>query len=127
MRLAEKYTKAFLEDTDSLKIYTVTKYERVSNYVQETFNEISALIRDGNAYVVDGTVYFNTSTFPDFGKLSHMTPKELSLRPLELSVKKKHLLDFTLWRPVDSRRRAGGTARGAGAHPDGTYRTRRSP
>ena len=27
MRLAEKYTKAFLEDTDSLKIYTVTKYE----------------------------------------------------------------------------------------------------
>jgi len=100
MRLAEKYTKAFLEDTDSLKIYTVTKYERVSNYVQETLHEISALIRDGNAYVVDGTVYFNTATFPDFGKLSHMTPKELSLRPLELSVKKKHLLDFTLWRPV---------------------------
>ena len=56
MRLAEKYTKAFLEDTDSLKIYTVTKYERVSNYVQETMHEISALIRDGNAYVVDGTV-----------------------------------------------------------------------
>ena len=102
LRLAERYTKAFLEDTDSLKIYTVTKYERVSNYVQETFNEISALIRDGNAYVVDGTVYFNVATFPDYGKLSHMTPKELSLRPLELSVKKKHLLDFALWRPVVS-------------------------
>ena len=100
LRLAERYTKAFLEDTDSLKIYTVTKYERVSNYVQETFNQISALIRDGNAYVVDGTVYFNVATFPDYGKLSHMTPNELSLRPLELSVKKKHLLDFALWRPV---------------------------
>jgi cysteinyl-tRNA synthetase len=100
LRLAERYTKAFLEDADSLKIYTVTKYERVSNYVQESFNQIAALIRDGNAYLVDGTVYFNTTTFPDYGKLSHMTPKELSLRPLELSIRKKHLLDFALWRPV---------------------------
>ena len=100
IRLAERYTKAFLEDTDSLKIYTVTKYERVSNYVQETLRQISTLIASGNAYVADGTVYFNTATFPDFGKLSHLTTKELSLRPLELSVKKKHLLDFALWRPV---------------------------
>ena len=100
IRLAERYTKAFLEDTDSLKIYTVTKYERVSNYVQETLRQISTLIASGNAYVADGAVYFNTATFPDFGKLSHLTAKELSLRPLELSVKKKHLLDFALWRPV---------------------------
>jgi cysteinyl-tRNA synthetase len=100
LRLAERYTKAFLEDTDSLKIYTVTKYERVSNYVQETMNEISALIRDGFAYEIDGTVYFNVSAFPDYGKLSHLTQKELSLRPLELAVKKRHLLDFALWRPV---------------------------
>ncbi|MGA2663832.1 MAG: cysteine--tRNA ligase [Nitrososphaerales archaeon] len=98
--LAEKYTKAFLEDTDSLKLYTVTKYERVSNYVGEMFSEITTLLKDGKAYIADGTVYFNTSTFPDYGKLSHMSPRELSLRPLELSVKKKHLLDFALWRPV---------------------------
>src|SRR5580693_4047910 len=65
-RLAEKYTKAFLEDTDSLKIYTVTKYERVSNYVRESINQISALIKSGNAYLADGTVWFDTSTFPDY-------------------------------------------------------------
>jgi len=68
--------------------------------VQETLRQISTLIASGNAYVADGAVYFNTATFPDFGKLSHLTAKELSLRPLELSVKKKHLLDFALWRPV---------------------------
>lgn len=100
VRLGERYTKAFLEDTDSLKIYSVTKYERVSNYVPETLNQISALIRDGNAYVADGTVFFNTKTFPDYGKLSHATANELSLRPLELSAKKKNLIDFALWRPV---------------------------
>lgn len=101
MRLAEKYTKAFLEDMEALKIYTVTKYERVSNYVQETLGLIAALVRTGNAYVVDGTVYFDTSKFPDFGKLSHQTQKQLSLFPLELSVKKKHLLDFSMWRPLE--------------------------
>jgi cysteinyl-tRNA synthetase len=101
MRLAEKYTKAFLEDMESLKIYTVTKYERVSNYVQETISEVASLIRSGHAYVVDGTVNFDTSKFPDFGQLAHRTQKELSLVPLELSVKKKHLLDFALWRPVE--------------------------
>lgn len=101
MRLAEKYTTAFLEDMESLKIYTVTKYERVSNYVQETISEVASLIRSGYGYVVDGAVYFDTSKFPDFGKLSHQTQSQLSLYPLELSVKKKHLLDFALWRPVE--------------------------
>lgn len=100
MRLAEKYTKAFLEDMESLKIYTVTKYERVSNYVQEMIGEVASLIRGGFAYNVDGTVYFDVTKFPDFGKLSHQTVSQLSLVPLELSVKKKHLLDFALWRPL---------------------------
>lgn len=101
MRLAEKYTKAFLEDMESLKIYTVTKYERVSNYVQEMIGEVASLTRGGFAYNADGTVYFDTTKFPDFGKLSHQTVSQLSLVPLELSVKKKHLLDFALWRPVE--------------------------
>ena len=114
MRLAEKFTKAFLEDMESLKIYTVTKYERVSNYVQETVSEVASLIRGGFGYNVDGTVYFDTSKFPDFGMLSHQTTSQLSLVPLELSVKKKHLLDFALWRPVELVP-AGGTARGGEA------------
>ena len=101
LRLAERFTKAFLEDMESLKIYTVTKYERVSNYVQETVSEVASLVRGGYAYNVDGTVYFDTGKFPDFGKLSHQTASQLSLVPLELSVKKKHLLDFALWRAVE--------------------------
>jgi cysteinyl-tRNA synthetase len=100
MRMAENYTKAFLEDMEGLKIYTVTKYERVSNYIREMIGQIATILRDGSAYVIDGTVYFDTTTFPDFGKLSHQTAEQLSLRPLELAPKKKNLLDFSLWRPV---------------------------
>jgi len=100
VRMAENYTKAFLEDMEGLKIYTVTKYERVSNYIREMIGQVATILRDGSAYVVDGTVYFDTTTFPDFGKLSHQTAEQLSLRPLELAPKKKNLLDFALWRPI---------------------------
>jgi len=100
MRMAENYTRAFLEDMEGMKIFTVTKYERVSNYVREMLGQVASILREGGAYLVDGTVYFDTSTFPDFGKLSHQTHDELSLRPLELAPKKKNLIDFALWRPV---------------------------
>ena len=57
--MAENYTKAFLEDMEGLKIYTVTKYERVSNYIREMIGQVATILRDGSAYVVDGTVYFD--------------------------------------------------------------------
>jgi cysteinyl-tRNA synthetase len=100
MRMAENYTRAFLEDMEGLKIYTVTKYERVSNYIQEMIGQVATILREGRAYVADRTVFFDTSAFPDFGKLSHQTPEQLSLRPLELSPKKRNLTDFALWRPI---------------------------
>src|SRR5260370_18532146 len=61
--------------------------------------QVSLLIRKRHAYVVNGWVYFDVSTFPNFGKLSHQSSSELSLRPLELSVSKRNLLDFALWHP----------------------------
>lgn len=100
MRMAESYTKAFLEDMESLKIYTVTKYERVSNYIREMIGQVATILSEGSAYSVDGTIYFDTTRFHDFGKLSHQTPEQLSLRPLELSPKKKNLNDFALWKAV---------------------------
>jgi cysteinyl-tRNA synthetase len=98
-RLAIRYTTQFLEDMSSLGIDTVTTYEKVSNYVDIAQKQIAVLIEKGYAYVVDGWVYFDVSAFPYFGRLSHMSKRDLSLRPLELSAKKRNLLDFSLWRP----------------------------
>src|SRR5260370_7435641 len=61
--------------------------------------QVSLLIRKRHAYAMNGWVYFDVSTFPNFGKLSHQSSSELSLRPLELSVRKRHVLDFALWHP----------------------------
>lgn len=98
--LAERYAKAFLDDMTRLKILTVTSFERVSSYVSEMINQVSTLISNGHAYVVDGDVYFDASTFPDFGKLSHQSRAELMIRPVEISPKKRSILDFALWRSL---------------------------
>ena len=95
-----RYTAAFLEDVGELKISSVTRFEPVSKYVDVMVGQVSSLLEGGHAYLADGAVYFDTSTFPRYGELSHQSRRELSLRPLELSPNKKNLLDFALWRPV---------------------------
>ncbi len=97
--LARKYTRHFLEDMAKLKADSVCSFEPVSEYVDAMIDQVSLLIRKRHAYVVGGWVYFDVSTFPNFGKLSHQSSRELSLRPLELSRRKRNLLDFALWRP----------------------------
>jgi len=98
--IADKYTESFLEDMRALKVQSITRFERVSNYLQVMIDQVSLLVGNGFAYLADGVVYFDTSKYPDFGKLSHQSKSELSLRPLELTPNKKNLLDFALWRPV---------------------------
>ena len=97
--IVEKYTKSFFEDLRRLGVTSVTSFERVSNYVPVMIDQISLLLESKHAYIADGVVYFDTSKFPDYGKLSHQSKSDLSLRPLELTPNKKNLLDFSLWRP----------------------------
>jgi cysteinyl-tRNA synthetase len=98
--VADKYAQAFFEDMRALKVRSITSFERVSSYVQVMIDQIKILLENGHAYLADGVVYFDTSKFPDYGKLSHQSKSQLSLRPLELTPNKKNLLDFALWRPV---------------------------
>jgi cysteinyl-tRNA synthetase len=98
--VVQKYTASFLEDLRGLGVTSVSSFERVSNYVQVMLDQISILVENGFAYLADCVVYFDTSKYPYYGKLSHQSKSELSLRPLELTPNKKNLLDFALWRPV---------------------------
>jgi cysteinyl-tRNA synthetase len=98
--VVQKYTQAFMEDLRGLKVGSVTSFERVSNYIKVMIDQVAVLVENGFAYLADGVVYFDTSMYPDYGKLSHQSKSELSLRPLELTPNKRNLLDFALWRPV---------------------------
>jgi len=96
---ALRYSEAFLADMAAMKCNAVTRFEPVSKHVETMLKDVGTLIDEGKAYAVDGWVYFDTSKFRRFGRLSHQSRLELSLRPLELSPKKRHLPDFALWRP----------------------------
>jgi cysteinyl-tRNA synthetase len=97
--IVRKYTGSFLEDMRGLDVRSVTSFERVSDYIGVMIDQITLLVGRKYAYLADGVVYFDTSKFHDYGKLSHQSKSELSLRPLELTPNKKNLLDFSLWRP----------------------------
>ncbi len=94
----EKYLAAFIEDMESLRIRSVRSYDRVSRHVPEVIRQVKGLLVNGNAYRVDRNVYFSVDTFPAFGSLSHLTPYQLSLRPLEIAKAKRNQTDFSLWR-----------------------------
>src|SRR5260370_34209185 len=99
LALARKYSRYFVEDMAKLKADTICRFEPVSKFVDKMIEQVSLLIRKRHAYAMNGWVYFDVSTFPNFGKLSHQSSSELSLRPLELSVRKRDILDFALWHP----------------------------
>lgn len=96
---AARNSRLFREDMSALGISTVSKFEPVSNHVEDAIDQVSLLLRRRRAYAVGGWVYFDTSRFPRFGRLSRQSKRDLALHPLELSRAKKHLADFSLWRP----------------------------
>ncbi len=99
MSFAEEHARLFMEDMRRLKADSACEIVPVSAYVDTMIDQVSLLLEKGHAYVEGPWVYFDVSSFPRFGRLSHLSPDELSLRPLELSLRKRNLADFALWRP----------------------------
>lgn len=99
LEYATRMASSFLGDLNSLGVTTVSRIEPVSHHMNDVIRQVSLLLRGGFAYRADAWVYFDTSKFRWWGKLSHQSKKDLALRPLELSPKKRNLTDFALWRP----------------------------
>lgn len=100
MQIADKFFNSFLEDLEALNIVTISKFERVSNYVEESAALVKQLLDSGKAYSLDGNVYFDTSKALEFGKLSHQSAFSLKLKEIDAAPGKKNGVDFLLWRSV---------------------------
>ena len=101
LEFSRRMSSSFLEDLKRLKVDTISRFEPVSNHVAEMTSQVESLLQKGFAYRAEGWVYFDTSKFGRWGRLSHQSKPDLSLRPLELSLRKKNLADFALWRPEE--------------------------
>ncbi len=100
--LAKKYEKAFLEDIYRLNILPANVNPRATEHVGKMIKYIEELLKKGLAYEKDGSVYFDISKFPDYGKLSQIDKRELKTgtRILSDEYSKDDVQDFALWKSV---------------------------
>jgi len=99
--LAREYERYFMEDMETLGIQSVNLYARASEYIDEIVDLIKVLMDKGFAYETETGVYFDTSRFKDYGKLSHRRPEELSVHRIEPDPTKRNPQDFALWKKRD--------------------------
>ena len=105
--IARKYTDAFLEDSDLVGIERADLYPRATEHIDEMIKIIQTLIEKGHAYEVDGTVYYDVTTFPGYGKLSGNTLDQLRAghrQEVEVDPAKRHPEDFALWKKAGPNR-----------------------
>jgi cysteinyl-tRNA synthetase len=99
--IADKYTAAFLEDSDSVGIERADEYPKATDHIPEMVELTKSLIDRGHAYEVDGTVYFDVRSFPEYGRLSGNTLDALRAghrQEVEQDPNKWHPEDFALWK-----------------------------
>ncbi|GMA57072.1 hypothetical protein GCM10025858_15750 [Alicyclobacillus sacchari] len=75
--LAKQNIADYFADAEMLFIRPATVHPRVTECIPEIIQFIEDLIRDGHAYERNGSVYFDTSSFPEYGKLSHQSPDDM--------------------------------------------------
>ena len=102
--LANKYIDECKKDMTNMNILEATTHPLATKEIEGMIELISKLIDKGFAYVgKDGTVYYDTAKFSDYGKLSHKNLDDLQsgFRDLKVSGEedKKTSTDFVLWKP----------------------------
>ena len=100
--IAERYIKAYNDVRNSLNIIPLDVTPRVTETMDEIIAFIDKLVKNGNAYVVDGDVYFSVESDPKYGELSHQKLEDLNAGArVETNDLKKNPLDFALWKKTD--------------------------
>ncbi len=95
--LAERATAWYLEDTSDLGLGMPDHLPRATESVPEIVAFIEELIAHGNAYAVQGDVYFRVASFPDYGRLSGQRPDQVEQGEAP-SALKEDPRDFALWK-----------------------------
>lgn len=97
--IAEKYSKAFFEDIQKLKIKPADVYPKATENIQNIIELIQKLIEKGIAYRTNGDVFYDVTKFPEYGKLSGKKLEDLIAGArVELNEQKKNPADFALWK-----------------------------
>ncbi len=102
--ISERYIAECKKDMEGMNILPATKNPKATEEIDGMIDMIQELIDKRHAYVApDGTVYFDVSSDPGYGKLSHKNLDDLMSGFREIRVTgeegKKNPNDFVLWKP----------------------------
>lgn len=102
--ISERYIAECKKDMEALNVKPATTHPKATNEIAGMIEMIQTLIDKGYAYVAkDGTVYYKTRSFKQYGKLSHKNLDDLRSGNRSLLVsgedQKQDPLDFVLWKP----------------------------
>ena len=101
--ISERYIKECKQDMADMNVKPATTHPQATQEIDGMIEMISILMKKGYAYEVEGTVYFRTRKFAEYGKLSHKNLDDLRSGNRSLLVtgedQKEDPLDFVLWKP----------------------------
>ncbi|MBN2413149.1 cysteine--tRNA ligase [candidate division KSB1 bacterium] len=102
MELVEKYTRAYFEAMDALNLLRPDISPHAAAHIPEQIEFVEKLIERKYAYIENGSVYFDVSKYPDYGKLSgrKVEDQQAGAR-VEVKTEKKHPADFALWKKAE--------------------------
>lgn len=101
--ISRRYIEECKKDMEGMNIKPATTHPLATSEIDGMIDMIGDLIEKGYAYAVNGTVYFRTRRFEEYGKLSHKNLDDLQAGNRSLLVsgeeEKEDPLDFVLWKP----------------------------
>ena len=102
-KISGRYIEECKKDMEGMNIRPATTHPLATQEIDGMIDMISSLMEKGYAYAVNGTVYFRTRRFEEYGKLSHKNLDDLQAGSRSLLIsgedEKEDPLDFVLWKP----------------------------
>jgi cysteinyl-tRNA synthetase len=97
--VAETYAEAFHEDMRALNVLPPDVEPKATEHIEKMLELIRSLIEKGNAYEIDGDVFFAVESFAEYGKLSRRDLSEMRAgERVDVDERKRHPMDFALWK-----------------------------
>ena len=129
-QVSARYIEECKKDMEAMNVRPATVHPQATQEIQGMIDMIRTLEEKGYAYNVNGTVYFRTRKFQEYGKLSHKNLDDLRSGNRALQVtgedQKEDPLDFVLWKPK-KKESPSGMPPGATAVPAGILSALRWP
>ena len=101
--ISERYIEECLKDMKGMNVRPATFAPQATKEIDGMLDMIDTLVEKGYAYEKNGTVYYRTRKFKEYGKLSNKNIDDLQSGHRDIKVtgeeEKEDPLDFVLWKP----------------------------